>query len=142
MTCARVGLIHSWFLKRPTPGKWILTGSQNLTLLESVSQSLAVRTAVLHLLPLAHNEALRFHKHPRTLDETLFTGGYPRIFDRNLNPSEWLGSYVATYIERKVHADLCSHGASEACVVYGGETVQKRSDLTVLPWSAIHDRAW
>ena len=86
----------------PTPGKWILTGSQNLTLLQSVSQSLAGRTAVLHLLPLAHGEALRFRKHPATLDTTLFTGGYPRIFDRNLDPSEWLSAYVATYIERDV----------------------------------------
>ena len=90
----------------PTPGRWILTGSHNLALLESVSQSLAGRTAVLHLLPLAHNEALRFRKHPRTLDEAMFTGGYPRIFDRNLNPSDWLGAYVATYLERDVRSVL------------------------------------
>jgi predicted AAA+ superfamily ATPase len=90
----------------PTPGKWILTASQNLTLLQSLSQSLAGRVAVLHLLPLARNEAVRFQKHPRTLDETLFTGGYPRIFDRNLNPAEWLASYVATYVERDVRGVL------------------------------------
>lgn len=86
----------------PTPGKWILTGSQNLNLLQSVSQSLAGRTAVLHLLPLTHGEVLRFRKHPVTLNETLFTGGYPRIFDQKLNPSDWLSAYVATYIERDV----------------------------------------
>ena len=86
----------------PTPGKWILTGSQNLNLLHSVSQSLAGRTAVLHLLPLTHGEVLRFRKHPVTLNETLFTGGYPRIFDQKLNPSDWLSAYVATYIERDV----------------------------------------
>jgi uncharacterized protein len=86
----------------PTPGRWILTGSQNLSLLQSVSQSLAGRTAMLHLLPLTHGEALRFRQHPVTLDETLFMGGYPRIFDQNLNPSDWLSSYVATYIERDV----------------------------------------
>jgi predicted AAA+ superfamily ATPase len=86
----------------PTPGKWILTGSQNLALLQSVSQSLAGRTAVLHLLPMTHGEVLRFRTHPKTLEETLFTGGYPRIFDQNLNPSDWLSAYVATYIERDV----------------------------------------
>jgi len=43
----------------PKPGRWILTGSQNLALLESVSQSLAGRSAVLHLLPLARSEVLR-----------------------------------------------------------------------------------
>ena len=44
----------------PTPGRWILTGSQNLALLETVSQSLAGRTAVYNLLPLTHGETARF----------------------------------------------------------------------------------
>ena len=90
----------------PTPGRWILTGSQNLALLESVSQSLAGRTALLHLLPLARTEVCRFAKHPTTLDDALLAGGYPRIFDRRLNPSEWLGAYVATYVERDVRTVL------------------------------------
>lgn len=90
----------------PAPGRWILTGSQNLTLLESVSQSLAGRTALLHLLPLARPEVCRFEKHPTTLDATLFAGGYPRIFDRQLDPSDWLGAYVATYLERDVRTVL------------------------------------
>lgn len=86
----------------PAPGRWILTGSQNLALLESISQSLAGRTAVLHLLPLARSEVLRFPRPPETLEATLLAGGYPRIFDRQLDPSDWLRSYVATYIERDV----------------------------------------
>jgi hypothetical protein len=86
----------------PTPGRWILTGSQNLALLEAISQSLAGRSAVLHLLPLARSEVIRFPRHPEALDETLLAGGYPRIFDRELDPSDWLRSYVATYIDRDV----------------------------------------
>ena len=86
----------------PTPGRWVLTGSQNLGLLESVSQSLAGRTAVLHLLPLARSEVIRFSRHPTTLDATLLSGGYPRVFDQKLDPGDWLASYVATYIERDV----------------------------------------
>jgi hypothetical protein len=86
----------------PTPGRWILTGSQNLALLESINQSLAGRTAVLHLLPLARKEVCRFRRHPRTLDEALLTGGYPRILDQRLTPSEWLAAYVSTYVERDV----------------------------------------
>ena len=88
----------------PEPGRWILTGSQNLALLQSVSQSLAGRSAALHLLPLARSEVLRFKRHPHTLEETLLAGGYPRIFDRQLDPSEWLGAYVATYLERDVRS--------------------------------------
>lgn len=86
----------------PSPGRWILTGSQNLGLLESVSQSLAGRTAVLHLLPLARSEIRRFDRYPQTLDESILTGGYPRILDQRLDPNEWLNAYIATYIERDV----------------------------------------
>ena len=84
----------------PTPGRWILTGSQNFALMDTISQSLAGRTAVHHLLPLTRNEVLRFASHPQTLDETLLTGGYPRILERQLDPAAWLAPYVATYIER------------------------------------------
>ena len=86
----------------PKPGRWILSGSQNLSLLESVSQSLAGRTEVHHLLPLTHGEIAGFNRHPASLEETLFAGGYPRIFDRELEPAAWLRSYVATYLERDV----------------------------------------
>lgn len=86
----------------PKPGRWILTGSQNLALVESVTQSLAGRSAVLHLLPLARSEVVRFKKHPKSLDEALLAGGYPRIFDQRLDPSDWLRAYVSAYIERDV----------------------------------------
>ena len=86
----------------PAPGRWILTGSQNFLLLESISQSLAGRTAVHHLLPLARSEILRSALNPSTLEDTLHAGGFPRIFDRGLEPETWLRSYVATYLERDV----------------------------------------
>jgi len=86
----------------PKPGRWILTGSQNFSLMESTGQSLAGRAAVLRLLPLSRAEVVRFAKYPQTLDETLLTGSYPRILDQGLKPADWLASYVATYLERDV----------------------------------------
>jgi hypothetical protein len=74
----------------PTPGRWILSGSQNLALIESVSQSLAGRTALHQLLPLSWNEVRRFENHPATLEEAIMGGGYPRILDQELDPSEWV----------------------------------------------------
>ncbi len=82
--------------------KWILTGSQNLSLLSSICQSLAGRTAIFNLLPLTRPEVTRFSQYPQTLDEAMFSGSYPRIFDLGLNPSDWLSAYVSTYIERDV----------------------------------------
>lgn len=92
--------------ENPSPGRWILTGSQNLTLLQSVSQSLAGRSSVLHLLPLTYSEIQRFKNAPKSLDSVMFSGGYPRIYDRKIPPSEWLSAYVSTYIERDVRTVL------------------------------------
>jgi len=88
----------------PTPGRWILTGSQNLALIDSVSQSLAGRSAVLRLYPLTLRETRRFKQHPKSLWSVIIAGGYPRIFDHKLQPSDWLGSYIATYVERDVRS--------------------------------------
>ena len=90
--------------REPTPGRWILTGSHNLSVMESTSQSLAGRAAVVHLLPLSRHEVVGFTHHPKGLNETLLTGGYPRILDRKLKPGDWLASYVATYLERDVRS--------------------------------------
>lgn len=86
----------------PVCGRWILTGSQNLAMLSTVSQSLAGRTAVLNLLPLVYQEVCRFPSPPENLDGLLLAGGYPRIYDQNIAPDQWLGAYMATYIERDV----------------------------------------
>ncbi len=43
---------------------------------------------------------------------------------------------------RKLRPALASRVPSEAVLIYGGETQQKRSDVTVLPWLAIHERRW
>lgn len=88
----------------PRPGRWIITGSHNVSLLGSVQQSFAGRTAVHELLPLTQNEILRFGDPPRNLFELILTGGYPRVFDQLITPTDWYRSYVSTYLERDVGA--------------------------------------
>jgi hypothetical protein len=84
------------------PGQYILTGSQQLGLIEAVTQTLAGRTAILQLLPLNLTEIRRFPKSPADLWTLIWTGGYPRIYDRRLPADEWLSSYASTYVERDV----------------------------------------
>lgn len=68
-------------------GQFILTGSQNFTLAQTISQSLAGRSAVFHLLPLSMKELQQADKLPARYEELVFTGGYPRLYDRDLLPS-------------------------------------------------------
>ena len=90
----------------PVPGRWILTGCQDRLLLESMVESLAGRTELHELLPLTWGEIRRVSLPPESLDEALFTGGYPRVHDRALDPSAWLRAYVGTYLERDVRTIL------------------------------------
>ena len=100
------------------PGRFVLTGSQNLLLLQSVSQSLAGRTAVLHLLPLSYSElkarkplalaavgkrtAGRARVTRDSVFDILWSGLYPRIHDRKIPAHDWLANYYQTYVERDV----------------------------------------
>ncbi|MDF1593018.1 MAG: ATP-binding protein [Desulfobacterales bacterium] len=80
-------------------GQFIITGSQNFELLNTVSQSLAGRTAIARLLPFSFEEVLS-HQSLGSIDQLLYTGFYPRIYDEQLNPTEALAFYFNTYIER------------------------------------------
>jgi uncharacterized protein len=92
--------------ERPTRGRFILTGSANLTLLHSVSQSLAGRTAIVNLLPCGFDEICRFPKSPTGPFDAMVTGGYPAIFDRRLSAADWFASYITSYLERDVRQVL------------------------------------
>jgi len=92
--------------ERPAPGRFILTGSANFALLASVSQSLAGRTALLNLFPLGFEEVKRFGAVPADLDEVMWRGSYPAVFDRKPDPADWYSGYVGTYLERDVRTLL------------------------------------
>ena len=84
------------------PGLFVLTGSQQFGLLSGITQSLAGRVALVTLLPFSRDELAAAGRAPETLEEQLFTGSYPPIYDRGLEPSTWYANYVTTYLERDV----------------------------------------
>lgn len=85
-------------------GQFILTGSQNFLLLEKISQSLAGRVYVFHLLPFNQIELTQIHK--QEVFTAIFKGGYPVLYDRNVEPGDYFPSYIQTYIERDVRSIL------------------------------------
>jgi predicted AAA+ superfamily ATPase len=87
---------------KPTSGSFVLTGSENLTITQGVSQSLAGRAALMTLLPLGLHELSEFRNAPQDLFDVLYSGSYPAIFDREIPAHEWLANYVRTYVERDV----------------------------------------
>lgn len=99
-------LSHIQVLADESPGakgQWILTGSNQLKLRESVSQSLAGRTAVLTLLPLSIAELQDSgHPLPESYGEWIHRGFLPRIYHEGIRPISAWRDYYQTYVERDV----------------------------------------
>jgi predicted AAA+ superfamily ATPase len=106
----RVPMLFSYLLRlldeSQQMGLFIITGSQHLGLIETVSQSLAGRVAVLELLPFSRHELTLGRMAPQTADGAMFLGGYPPLYDQKPDAEQWLNSYIATYLERDVRTVL------------------------------------
>jgi len=81
------------------PGRYILTGSQQFEVMSRLSQSLAGRSALLKLLPLSIEELAASAALP-PVDHLLYAGFYPRIHAHALDPTQALGDYLETCVER------------------------------------------
>lgn len=108
--------------ERGTAGRFVLSGSQNLLLLEQVTETLAGRAAILQLMPLSNHErsgraaALPVWARPTAVPDWPLRppadfwrdaqrGGYPEVaLDVGRDAALWLGSFVQTYLERDVRS--------------------------------------
>lgn len=84
-------------------GQFILSGSQNFHLMQSITQSLAGRVAIFKLFPFDNTEM----KSAGWLNENdflnnLVKGFYPAIYDRDIPSKTFYNNYVQTYIQRDV----------------------------------------
>ena len=86
-------------------GEFILTGSFQSELRQGIAQSLAGRTANFKLLPLTLNE-LGTRAQPFKLWQEILLGAYPRLREMQLEPSLFYNSYLATFLERDLRAQI------------------------------------
>lgn len=106
------------------PGQWLFAGSQNFVLMQSISQSLAGRAAILSLLPFSFGERVKKGHNLKNIDDWLknlnnekiknrsgkkeklskiiLRGNYPEMAAKKPDRQLWCGSYIATYLERDV----------------------------------------
>lgn len=80
-------------------GKIIITGSHNFLLMEQISQSLAGRVGITKLLPFSYEELSSLKP---DINELIFKGCYPRIYDQNIRPEVFYKNYISTYIEKDI----------------------------------------
>jgi len=99
----RVPSLLSWIQvdvdERRQMGRYVLTCSHQFELNRHIAQSLAGRTALLHLLPLSVAELCASGESP-DIDALILSGGYPRIHADALDPATALADYFETYVQR------------------------------------------
>lgn len=83
-------------------GLFILTGSNNFLLQQSVTQSLAGRIGYVDLLPLSFKEINTFDQSELSTNELILNGCYPELYDKHRKPGIWYPAYIRTYVERDV----------------------------------------
>lgn len=83
-------------------GRYVLTGSHQLALREAIVQSLAGRTAVLHLLPFSIAELVENQLGFSHAEDYIYNGFLPRIYDQHQRPTPAYSNYYQTYVERDV----------------------------------------
>ena len=84
-------------------GLFLLTGSQQFGLRAGITQSLAGRVGLVTLLPFSFGELSHARVAPDTLEECMYTGSFPPLYDRPILPGDWYPRYIATYLERDLH---------------------------------------
>lgn len=87
--------------ERGTMGQYVLSGSQNFLMEQRIGQSLAGRVGMLQLLPLSYAEALQSDP-DLAVDDFMFRGGYPHLYDVNMPETVYFRNYAATYVSRDV----------------------------------------
>lgn len=83
-------------------GRFVLTGSHQLELRAAISQSLAGRTGILHLLPLSIKELNNADIKFEDFESYIFQGFLPRVYDQQQRPHIAYANYYQTYVERDV----------------------------------------
>ena len=152
----RVPALLSWLQgmvdERRRMGDFILTGSAQFDLVAGITQSLAGRIGRIELLPLSGAEmgasqAGVVHL-PNSVDTLLLRGGYPALYDRELEPPDWFGNYVATYVERDVRQLLAVRDLSlfqrflRLCAARSGQLLNLASLGADCGISAVTARQW
>jgi hypothetical protein len=100
----------------PSPGRFVLTGSQHFGMNERITQSLAGRSAILELLPFSVDELRHGRFLSDDLNSALWNGCYPPVHDRGLRPDRWYRNYISTYGQRDArHRNQVRHERETGC---------------------------
>lgn len=133
-----------------TPGKFILTGSNQFNLKQNMTDSLAGRAAFLKLLPFSIKELKHDNLLSNNVYETIFKGCYPPLYDplKHFSPDDWFNNYVDTYLDLDVESQINYSNLSvfkkfiQICATYSGQLLSMDSIARGIGVSAPTVKQW
>ena len=133
-----------------TPGKFILTGSNQFNLKQNMTDSLAGRAAFLKLLPFSIGELQNGNMLGSNVYEMIFKGCYPPLYDsdKHFTVDDWFNSYVDTYLDLDVESQINYSNLSvfkkfiQICATYSGQMLSMDSIARGIGVSAPTVKQW
>ena len=133
-----------------TPGKFILTGSNQFNLKQNMTDSLAGRAAFLKLLPFSIGELQNGNMLGPNVYEMIFKGCYPPLYDsaKHFLGDDWFNSYVDTYLDLDVERQINYSNLSvfkkfiQICATYSGQMLSMDSIARGIGVSAPTVKQW
>ena len=133
-----------------TPGKFILTGSNQFNLKQNMTDSLAGRAAFLKLLPFSIGELQNGNMLESNVYEMIFKGCYPPLYDsdKHFTVDDWFNSYVDTYLDLDVESQINYSNLSvfkkfiQICATYSGQMLSMDSIARGIGVSAPTVKQW
>lgn len=133
-----------------TPGKFILTGSNQFNLKQNMTDSLAGRAAFLKLLPFSIEELKNGNLLGNNVYEAIFNGCYPPLYDsaKHFVSDDWFNSYIDTYLDLDVRSQINYSNLSvfkkfiQICATYSGQMLSMDSIARGIGVSAPTVKQW
>ena len=133
-----------------TPGKFILTGSNQFNLKQNMTDSMAGRAAFLKLLPFSVEELKQGNLLGNNVYEVIFKGCYPPLYDsaKHFVPDDWFNSYIDTYLDLDVKSQINYSNLSvfkkfiQICATYSGQMLSMDSIARGIGVSAPTVKQW
>lgn len=133
-----------------TPGKFILTGSNQFNLKQNMTDSLVGRAAFLKLLPFSIEELKQGSLLGNNVYEAIFKGCYPPLYDsdKHFVPDDWFNSYIDTYLDLDVRSQINYSNLSvfkkfiQICATYSGQLLSMDSIARGIGVSAPTVKQW
>ena len=133
-----------------TPGKFILTGSNQFNLKQNMTDSLAGRAAFLKLFPFSIEELRQGNLLGDNVYEAIFKGCYPPLYDseKHFVPDDWFNSYIDTYLDLDVKSQINYSNLSvfkkfiQICATYSGQMLSMDSIARGIGVSAPTVKQW